>query len=56
MRKLRVQKGLGKVTRALEAYVETVEAHYDLKSVRESGEKIVHMFHKRCNPRGSYVF
>jgi len=55
MPKFRVKKGLGKVTGALEALVEAVEAYKNINTVREPDEYVIQMPEDRCNPEGSYV-
>jgi hypothetical protein len=55
MLKFRVKKSLSKITRALEALIEAVEAHHVLNVVREPNEGCIHMSYERRNPQGSYV-
>jgi hypothetical protein len=55
MSKFRVKKGLGKVTGALEALVEPVEAYQNTNTVREPDEYVIQVPEDRCNPEGSYV-
>jgi hypothetical protein len=43
MAKFRVEKSLSQITGALEALVEPVEVHQDLNTVREYGERLLHM-------------
>jgi hypothetical protein len=55
MPEFRVKKSLSKITKALEALIEAVEAHHDLNVVREPNEGCIHMSYERRNPQGSYL-